>query len=92
MKITTKYYAFIRERLGRSTEEFELQEGSTIADFLKLLSERHGGNLVGVFEGAVLRRGFVVALNGENVEQARWGSTRLKDGDVVVVLPPIAGG
>jgi len=40
MKVFTKYYAFIRERLGRSDEEFELEEDSTVADFLKLLSEK----------------------------------------------------
>lgn len=92
MKVFTKYYAFIRERLGRSDEEFELEEDSTVADFLKLLSEKYAGKLVGLFEGPVLRKGFAVAVNGENVDMSDWNTTRLKDGDVVVILPPIAGG
>jgi molybdopterin synthase sulfur carrier subunit len=92
MKVYTKYYAFIRERLGRSDEEFELEEGSTVADFLKLFSEKYAGKLMGLFDGPVLRKGFAVAVNGENVDLANWKNTRLKDGDVVVVLPPIAGG
>jgi thiamine biosynthesis protein ThiS len=47
---------------------------------------------MGLFDGPVLRKGFAVAVNGENVDMANWKNTRLKDGDVVVVLPPIAGG
>lgn len=92
LKIQTKYYAVLRERLGKSSEEFDLPEGSSILDFLEKLRETYGRVLADLFEGGGLRAGFALALNGENLDRSLWASTRLKEGDVVVVLPPIAGG
>lgn len=92
MKILTKYYAVLRERVGKASEEFELPQGSTVIDFLEKLRQVYGGVLGDLFEGDGLRTGFALALNGESLDRRLWASTRLKDGDVVVVLPPIAGG
>ena len=94
MRVHTRFYAFLREKVGRSEDTLELEEGATIADFLKQISEKYG-EIVGrdIFdEDGSLRSGFAVALNGENVRREEWGTTKLKDGDLVVILPPIAGG
>lgn len=92
LKIQTKYYAVLRERLGKTSEEFELPQGSTVTDFLEKLRQVYGGVLGDLFEGGGLKTGFALALNGESLDKSLWASTRLKDGDVVVILPPIAGG
>ena len=94
IRVTTRYYAFLRERVGREEETLELPEGASVGDFLEKLAERHGEKLLGyVFdENKQLRSGFAVALNGENIRPEEIRDTRLKDGDVVVILPPIAGG
>ncbi len=92
MKVQTRYFAFIRERLGKGSEFFELEEGATVADFLKALKEKHGNILKNVFEDDDLKTGFALALNGESIERSLWARTYLKEGDVVVILPPIAGG
>lgn len=92
MKIQTKYFAFMRERLGKSSEEFELPERSTISDFIQAFRTKYGSKVEDFFSGAGLRLGFTVALNGENVDVKSWESTFLKEGDVVVIIPPIAGG
>jgi len=38
------------------------------------------------------RRRVAVARNGEVVPRSAWDATRLRDGDAVEVLAPVAGG
>ncbi|GBC69819.1 hypothetical protein HRbin01_01523 [archaeon HR01] len=93
MRVVTRFFAFMREMAGRETDEITLAEGATLTDFLKVLRERYRGSLDRVFgvDGG-LRPGFAVALNGETVGRERWDTLLLKDGDLVVILPPISGG
>ncbi|MEM1946203.1 MAG: MoaD family protein [Candidatus Caldarchaeum sp.] len=92
MRVKTRYFAFIREKIGRDSEIFDLDEGSTVHDFIGYIQARYREKLGDVFEADGLRAGFAIALNGENLDRSLWRQTRLKDGDVVVILPPIAGG
>ncbi|MEM4280920.1 MAG: MoaD family protein [Candidatus Caldarchaeum sp.] len=92
MKIKTKYFAFMREKLGRDSEEFELNEGATVQDFIEVFKAKYAEKLSGLFEAGSLKTGFALALNDENLDRLRWRQTRLQEGDVVVILPPIAGG
>ncbi|MEM1775977.1 MAG: sulfur carrier protein ThiS [Nitrososphaerota archaeon] len=39
-----------------------------------------------------LRDGINVAVNGDVVPRSRYEQTLLRDGDEVVIIPPIAGG
>ncbi|MEM1941183.1 MAG: MoaD family protein [Candidatus Caldarchaeum sp.] len=92
MRISTKYFAFIRERLGRGSEVFEMDESSTVEDFIQLVRQLYGDKLKEAFEGSSLRPGYALAVNGETLDRLLWKTTPLKEGDVVVILPPIAGG
>ncbi|MEM2237112.1 MAG: MoaD family protein [Candidatus Caldarchaeum sp.] len=92
MKIQTRYFAFMREKLGRDSEEFELHEGATVQDFIEVFKAKYAEKLSDLFEAEGLKTGFALALNGENLDKPRWRQTKLKEGDVVVILPPIAGG
>jgi molybdopterin synthase sulfur carrier subunit len=93
MRITTRFFAFLREMAGRETDEVTVAEGATIHDFLKVLREKYSGIFDRIFQAdGLLKPGFAIALNGETVDREGWGNISLKDGDLVVILPPIAGG
>lgn len=93
MKVETRFYAFLREATGVERDSFELEEGATVGDLLRAIAARYERLAGLVFEGAPrLRRGFALALNGENVELDKVDEIRLREGDTVVILPPIAGG
>jgi len=66
--------------------------GSTLAELLDDLETRHTGLLARLIDGGKLRRFVNVYLNDEDVRFLDGLGTGLKDGDVVTVLPAVAGG
>jgi molybdopterin converting factor small subunit len=67
-------------------------EGATLADLLDDLESRHAGLLGRLVDEGKLRRFVNVYLNDEDVRFLDGLTTQLKDGDVVTVLPAVAGG
>ena len=79
VQIKIQYYALLREQAGRSEETLETSAG-TPADLYGELGARHGFTLP--------REQLKVAVNGEFSDWLR----KLGPGDVVVFIPPVAGG
>lgn len=78
-QVTVRYFAAFRERAGRAEEAVET-EADTAAELFEALRDRHGS--------AEPRGHCKVAINDE---MADW-TTPLKDGDTVLLFPPVAGG
>ncbi|MEM4199610.1 MAG: ubiquitin-like small modifier protein 1 [Nitrososphaerota archaeon] len=89
----TKYYAYLREVTGVREEEIALEEGSTVADLVEKLVKRYGEPLRRYIltEDMELRPNIAVAVNGVKVSEEPLRKT-LREGDTVVILPPISGG
>lgn len=81
MRVRALYFAVVRERLGRDSEALELPTATTAGSLLDLLEQRHP-------ELAGLRKALKVAVNEEFV----GADHVLADGDVVALIPPVAGG
>lgn len=90
MRVRTLYFARLRELTGRDQEELEVPEGATCEEVVRSIAERYGEPLRRYLfdESGGLRRSLAIALNGERVNP----ETRVRDGDTVVVIPPISGG
>jgi molybdopterin synthase sulfur carrier subunit len=43
-------------------------------------------------EGTNLKPGIKIIINGRDIDYLNGLDTQLKDGDVIVIIPPIAGG
>jgi len=86
MKVTVRVYTFLREKLGWKEKEFYLPEGAKLADLIKGVDELR--NVLG--ENPL--QGFHILVNGINVALRQGLETPLKDGDVVDIFPPAAGG
>ena len=89
-----KYFALLREILGVGEEEYELEDGVTLYDLLlNHIPERHR-NAAEVWRDKIRRflegesPGYIVIVNGNRADPDK----RLRDGDVVAVLPPVGGG
>ena len=94
MKVRVQYSAQLRTSIGRSEDEVELNAGSTLAalidDLASRLDDVAKGHLVAP-EGSI-RASLLMVVNEAVTSAASAQSTVLKSGDVVLLLPPIAGG
>ena len=94
MKVRVQYSAQLQTVAGRSEEEIELPEGSNLGGLLNLLAERHGAAAAPhlLASATTVSPSLLVVVNG-SASAARDAATRtLESGDIVLLLPPIAGG
>ena len=94
MKVRVQYTAQLRTALGCGEEEVELPEGSTLAGLVQNLAERNGSGArfhLTAVNGDVLTS-MLMVVNDEAKTARDAEATVLSAGDVIVLLPPIAGG
>jgi sulfur-carrier protein len=85
MNIQLKYFASVREALGRSHESVDVPEGiATLGDVRAWLRGRGGVWNETLAEGRALRMAFNHVMTDEDV--------RLTDGCEVAFFPPVTGG
>lgn len=80
MKLNVKYFASLREKAAKSNEEILIEEGKTPKDIYLELSAKYGFPLSA--------NEIKFSVNNEYVEP----SVRLKENDLLVFIPPVAGG
>ena len=94
MKLRVQYTAQLRTAAGRPEEEVELPAGSTLAALLALLASRlDAAAAAHLFapEGHI-RPSLLLVVNDAVASAEAAQSTVLRPGDVVLLMPPIAGG
>ncbi len=78
MNITVKYFASLRELLGRSEETVEINEGASVSDVWQQVSmdiEETPVNLLSAVNMAYVK-----------------ADAKVSDGDEVAFFPPVTGG
>jgi molybdopterin converting factor small subunit len=86
------YLAQVREAAGRATEHLDLERSCSITEFIAEVARRGGERLRQLLlDGQGERQSSLLLFVGDN--QVPAGQTVfLRDGDVVTVLSPMAGG
>ncbi len=92
-RIKTRYFAVVREIVGLKEEEIEVPEEATLQDFIRILAEKYERlrNVI-LDEDGNLKAGYNVAHNTTTIPKHQLDKKKVKDGDEVVILPPIGGG
>jgi molybdopterin synthase sulfur carrier subunit len=80
MKVIVRYFASLREQAGKSQEEIEIEMGKNLKDIYQELSLQYGFTL--------LPQEIKYSVNNDYVDQI----VKLNENDVVVFIPPVAGG
>ena len=79
------YFAWMRERMGRTEEALRLPSGvETVAELVGFLHDRDAAGAAAFAHPAMVR----AAVNQEFASPA----TPLQDGDEVAFFPPVTGG
>lgn len=94
MKLLVQYTAQLRAAVGRSEEEVDLPEKSSLADLLLHLSTRwnRAARSHLVTDSGQARLSLLLVVNGLAISVTEATGTVLRAGDVVTLMPPIAGG
>jgi molybdopterin synthase sulfur carrier subunit len=79
VRVRLRYFASIRERLGRTTEELEIAEGALVSEVWRTLVTRCP---------ALEQQRYRPAVNQEYTTPEQV----LRDGDELVFIPPVSGG
>ncbi|MCJ7721179.1 MoaD family protein [Candidatus Bathyarchaeota archaeon] len=94
MKVEVKFFTSLREITGKKVDEIQLQNTVTVNELVTLLSEKYGKNFR---EYIYNKKGDVqeflsFLVNGKNINIMQGFDTKLQEGNVVAILPPIGGG
>lgn len=81
MKITVRYFAGLRERIGQPSQILELPDGTRVRTALDI-------TLGGLKKSHDTLPRVMMAVNGEYVEP----DSELHDGDELALIPPVSGG
>ncbi len=90
-----QYLGFIRNRINKSQDEFELAAGASISVVLDKIAGLYGKSFKKEFYEPGLKdvkMGFVVTVNGILMGQLQGVDTRLNDGDNIILMSLMSGG
>ncbi|HVA49521.1 MAG TPA: MoaD/ThiS family protein [Pirellulales bacterium] len=94
MHVRVEFTGQLRTAIGRANDHVDLPEGATVAMLLVQLGEHCGEEARPHLLNASgqLQPSLLVAINGTAFPSRQAEATVLREGDTVVLLPPIAGG
>jgi MoaD family protein len=97
LQVSVRFFTSLRELTGKREEILKFQNGETVTvnAVLERLSKRYGKNFVEyVYDrktGEV--KGFLQFLvNGQSTSSLGGLNTKLVNGDVLAIIPPVGGG
>ncbi|CAB49872.1 MoaD family protein [Pyrococcus abyssi] len=82
-KVKVKVFATLIDIIGRRIFE---EEAENVEDLLNKIYSKYPK----VREE--LEEGYIILVNGHNIEHLQGLRTKLKDGDVISIFPPAGGG
>jgi len=92
VNIKLKYFGFFQDLIGRKEEIVGLtNDNSSVEDVIHLLSEKYGTPFINTLINPntnQIREGCILLLNDT---KGYWGE-QINDGDVISMLPVLAGG
>lgn len=89
-----RFFATLRDVVGDSSVDLSLPNGTRVQDALRSLTQRFGekfGQYVYDERGTV-HSYLIFLLNGESIQALNGLETKLKEADILVILPPAGGG
>ena len=92
MNITLEYHGQLRHLAETDSESHEVKDGTSIPELVTTVAEDYDEMFRAILldESGTLLPSALILMGDEPVDRSDW--PELKDGDVITLLPPIAGG
>lgn len=92
MVVTVEYTAQLKRVSGTASEDFELDDSSSLVDLVNAIADRHGDDLTRMLKSDDgVPQSTIIPFVDSN--QVRWDAAGvLHDGVTVTLLAPISGG
>ena len=94
MKVTVKFFTSLREIVGKPQEQIELSDVVTVNELLQQLGERYGEKFTRYVynEKSTVQGHLHFLINGKSITTQQGLKTKLKENDILAILPPVGGG
>ena len=94
MKIGVKFFTTLREITGKKEEDVESSNTITVTELLTQLSKKYGIEFTDYIydEKGDVRTHIQILINGRSIDVFQGFETKLKEGDVIAIFPPVGGG
>jgi molybdopterin converting factor small subunit len=95
MYIKVVYLGLVRSKIGKTEEQYEVADGSSLADLIKILAENYGASLQSIIGGrgeSQLDPTLITTVNGVLKDSFQGNDVTLNDGDIVAFMTLISGG
>lgn len=94
MKVEVKFFTSLREITGKKVDQIQLQEAITLKELIKMLSEKYGKEFKEYIydKNGETQEFLSFLIKGKNINTMHGFETKLKDQDVIAILPPVGGG
>lgn len=94
MKVTVKFFTTLREIVGKPQEQMELSEAVTVNELLQQLEEKHGEKFTRYVcnEKGTVQGYLHFLINGKSITTRQGLKTKLRENDILAILPPVGGG
>ena len=97
MQVSVRFFTSLREITGKREEtlEFAKDSAATLEDVLQKLTKKYGKDFKEyVYDQRTDQpKGYLQFLiNGKSISPAKGTQTRIRNGDVLAIIPPVGGG
>jgi len=92
VRVKVKTLGILYNVTGRIEHEIVVEEDATLRDVIRKLVEMYPRLREEIFEGEKFSSDYRILLNGREAGYLQGEETRVKNGDEVVVIPPVGGG
>ncbi len=94
LKIKVKYFTFLRELIGRREEEYEFEKELTVEELIEFIAKKYGKEAKNYLfeENGKLKEILSFLVNGKSITSLNGPKTKLKDRDILAIIPPVGGG